>query len=130
MSANFLKVTNMDSKLETDIETIVKHYGANVQTIKFAEECAEFAAATLKSIGYSQLSLERPEAKGYFDSEWEAASKDQVKEMADVFVLARQFIQLSSVVPEFKEEIEAHMRAKVDRQLKRIEEEKKYVEGK
>lgn len=120
----------MDSKLETDIETIVKHYGANVQMIKFAEECAEFAAATLKSIGYSQLSLEHPEAKGHFDAKWDAASKNQVKEMADVFVLARQFIYLSSVVPEFKEEIEEHMKAKVERQLKRIEEEKKYVEGK
>ena len=130
MSANFSKVTNMDSKLKTDIETIAKHYGPNVQMIKFAEEAAEFSAATLKNVVYSQLAVEHEEAKGHFDNKWDIAAKDSIKEMADVFVLVKQFEYFASVTPEFEALLEENMKAKVERQLKRIEEEKKYVEGK
>lgn len=129
MSANFSKVTNMDSKLKTDIETIAKHYGPNVQMIKFAEEAAEFSAATLKNIVYSQLAVEHEEAKGHFDHKWDIASKDSIKEMADVFVLVKQFEYYASVTPDFKEMLEENMKVKVERQLKRIEEEKKFIEG-
>lgn len=120
----------MDSKLKTDIETIAKHYGPNVQIIKFAEECAEFAAAVLKNCYYSTLAVEHKEAKGHFDAKWDAASKDSIKEMADVFVLMGQFEHFATTTPDFKEMLKEYMDAKVKRQLARIEEEKKYVEGK
>ncbi len=127
MSANFSKVINMDSKLKTDIETIAKHYGPNVQMIKFAEEAAELSAAVHKCIVYSELSHEHQDADKYFDAKWSTAFRLATKEMADVFILAKQFEYFASQTPEFKKDIDKFMEEKVKRQLERIEEEKAYA---
>lgn len=65
------------------------------------------------------------EKKRYFCPRAEAASEAMFRELADVMVLCRQIGYFMDVHPQFKARIEELMEEKCDRQLRRIEEEKR-----
>ena len=112
--------------LQEKIEIIADHYCLNIQSLKLAEECAEYAAAIQKGQIYCQLADNSGEkAFCYFNDLADKAGASCRKELADVLVLSRQIEYLMNDEPEFKEEIERLMNEKANRQLTRIEAEPK-----
>lgn len=111
-----------------DYIKIARHYGLDFQQLKLAEECAEYAAATLKSIGYQMLmsKADTERNRKHFLEKWTASKAEANKELADVLVLAHQINWLldHEASMEFRERIEKNMEDKVRRQIYRIEEEK------
>ena len=106
------------------IRTIAEHYGLFVQLTKLAEECAEYAAAHTKVMGYYVLANEKPDKAHYFTRMAIRTGLERLKEFADVIVLVEQIKYLlgdsSSLL---RVELEEHMTKKVNRQLKRIRKE-------
>lgn len=90
---------------EKDLETICQHYGIRKQIKKLSEEVFELQEAVI-------------------DNEWDVdGNTDHIaEELADVVVLWEQ-IRLHYEVP--IQVIQGIMKEKIERQLKRIKEEKK-----
>jgi len=94
-----------DIYITTAAGEILKHYGADNQLDKLAEECAEFAAARLKNrISPSQ-----------------EAADHEMDELADVIVMLEQIVQ--SQKPAQGRRLAGHVMVKLDRQLRRISQE-------
>ena len=91
--------------IEKDLETICQHYGIRKQLKKLSEEVFELQEAVI-------------------DNEWDVdGNTDHIaEELADVMVLWEQ-IRLHYEVP--IQVIQGIMKEKIERQLKRIKEEKK-----
>ena len=119
----------MNKELETKLKTIADHYGLEIQSIKLAEEAAEFSASLIKVVGFDRLSFDEfikdGKNEGYFDRFSDKAREKMVEELVDVIVVAEQVKYLLEKEPEFKT-IERLMTEKVNRQLKRIKKEKNY----
>lgn len=115
-------------ELKRGIRTIADHYGLNIQTIKLAEECSEYASSYFKFIGYSHCESGLP-AKDYFNEKKKLACTVNMRELADVMIMTKQIEYLMNQPKNYwlKDMIETYMSEKVERQLKRIEEEKKYA---
>lgn len=117
----------MNKKLKKKLRIIADHYGLFVQLTKLAEECAEYAAAHTKVMGYFELAKEKPNKAHYFTRLAIRTGLERMKELADVVVLVEQVKYLcgdsSSLL---RAELEEHMTKKVNRQLKRIRKEKKH----
>lgn len=106
---------------------IADFYGLEVQAIKLAEECAEFAASSSKVFYYYNLLDDRsstPVSRAGVREQFEIAREQNAEELADVLLMARQMEYLIDQRPEFREKIDKLMGAKIERQLKRMEEEK------
>lgn len=106
---------------------IADFYGLEVQAIKLAEECTEFAASSSKVFYYYSLLDDRsstPVSRAIVREQFEIAREQNAEELADVLLMARQVEYLLEGEPELKEKIDKLMEAKIERQLKRMEEEK------
>lgn len=116
----------MNRELETKLKTIADHYGLGIQMKKLAEECGEYAASSLKTAVYIDMKNNGHTAE-YCYEKIDKSQDESLKEMADVLVLTKQIeYLLVKEAPELKETIERLMTEKVNRQLKRIENEKNY----
>lgn len=117
----------MNKKLKKKLRTIADHYGLFVQLTKLAEECAEYAAAHTKVMGYLELVKEKPNKANYFRHLAIRTELERMKELADVVVLVEQIKYLCGETSSgLRMELEEHMTKKVNRQLKRIKKEKNY----
>ena len=106
---------------------IADHYGLEVQAVKLVEECAEFSASSSKVFYYISLLDDRsntPISRAIVREQFEIAREQNAEELADVLLMARQMEYLIDQRPEFREKINKLMEAKIERQLKRMEEEK------
>lgn len=115
-------------ELNEKIEAIADKYGLNIQSVKLAEECAEYAAATLKIVYYQLLNdnslilgLDRKIVAEKLD---EARGKG-TEELADVLLLSRQLEYIINKYQEARETMDKLMSEKADRQLERIKESSK-----
>lgn len=117
-------------KIEEKIKAIADHYGPEVQLMKLIEECAELTAAASKWQVYEAM-MDKDHPEEYCRPKQESAEHEIRKELADVLVVARQMLyfmeQRDPALKDSFDEIRYHMKAKCDRQLKRIEEEKSYA---
>lgn len=114
----------MNKKLKKKIITIAEHYGLFVQLTKLAEECAEYAAAHTKVMGYYELAKEKPDKAKYYKYRAMRFELDRMKELADVVVLVEQIKYLcGDYFSGLRMELEEFMTKKVNRQLKRIRKE-------
>lgn len=117
----------MNKKLRKKIRTIADYYGLFVQLTKLAEEASEYAAAHTKVLGYFELAKEKPNKAKYFKYLAMRTELERTKELADVVVLVEQIKYLCGGSSScLRMELEEFMTKKVNRQLKRIEKEKKY----
>ncbi|WP_293705584.1 hypothetical protein [uncultured Parasutterella sp.] len=109
------------------LKQIADHYGLEVQVAKLAEECAEFSASNHKVLYYHCL-LDDPNptrvSKAIVREQFETAREQNAEELADALLVAKQVEYLIEGYPELKEKIDKLMEAKIERQLKRMEEEK------
>ena len=115
-------------KLNEKIEAIADKYGLNIQSVKLAEECAEYAAATLKIVYYQLLndnSLILGLDKKIVAEKLDEARGKGTEELADVLLLSRQLEYIINKYPEAKETMDKLMSEKADRQLERIKEGRK-----
>ena len=108
------------------LKQIADFYGLEIQVAKLAEECAEFSAAVFKHDYYEEL---RHESSARFNLDLIAkksieAHEKMIEELADVLLMARQVEYLLEGEPELRAKIDKLMEAKIERQLKRMEEEK------
>lgn len=107
------------------LKQIADYYGIEIQSVKLAEECAEYSAAGIKALYY--MTLSEVNCSAVFDSdaiyaEHLKACDKSTEELADVLLMARQMEYLIDQRPEFREKINKLMEAKIERQLKRMEE--------
>ena len=115
-------------KLNEKIEAIADKYGLNIQSVKLAEECAEYAAATLKIVYYQLLndnSLILGLDKKIVAEKLDEARGNGTEELADVLLLSRQLEYIINKYPEARETMDKLMSEKADRQLERIKESSK-----
>lgn len=110
--------------MKEKIIKIADHYGLDVQAVKLAEECAEYVAAMLKGLVCKKLQKYHEASKEYFSDKEVKAAEAFFKELADVLIVAKQVEYLIEKEPEVKKLVLMDMEEKLDRQLKRIEEEK------
>lgn len=116
----------MTEELKEKLKAIADHYGLGVQMTKLAEECAEYAASSLKAAVYIDM-INDGHPLEYCYLKLEQAQDSSLKEMADVLVLTKQIeYLLEKEAPELKETIECLMTEKANRQLARIEQEKNH----
>ncbi len=103
-----------EDKTYTKIFTIANHYGENQQREMLIEECAELIQAVQK--------LKRRE-KEVLDIKETTAYQNYLEELADVSIMVEQMLYFLSAKEylDFTQIVEN----KLDRQLKRIEEEEK-----
>ena len=97
----------MDAK---KIEEILKHYSPEAQTIQAIEELGELQAELARILN--------GKTGDYFGR---INTKDLKSEMADVYIMILQLMIIYDIDPE---EFDAEMAFKLDRQMKRISEEK------
>ena len=95
--------------MKNELKTIGLHYGFEAQSQMFIEEMSELTKALCKYNRTDNL-LEKHNL-------WD----DIEEELADVLVLAGQFLEIWAD----KDNVDAIVKAKVERQLKRIYEEEK-----
>lgn len=110
------------------LKQIADFYGLEIQAAKLAEECAEFAASSSKVFYYYSLLDDRsstPVSRAIVREQFEIAREQNAEELADVLMVAKQVEYLLEGEPELRAKIDKHMEAKIERQLKRIEEEKR-----
>ncbi len=130
MDETEIKVTKeFLEKLIHSIRTIAGHYGMEVQLAKLAEEAAEYAAAFTKIKVYETM-ISEGHNEGYCLDKRDKAIFEMLKELADVLQVANEVQALMKEDPEFESLLYLLMDAKAKRQLKRIEEEKKYASQK
>lgn len=106
------------------LKQIADYYGIEIQSVKLAEECAEYSAACIKALYY--MTLSEANCSAAFDSyaliaEHLKARDKSTEELADVLLMARQMEYLIDQRPEFREKVDKLMEAKIERQLKRME---------
>lgn len=108
------------------LKRIADFYGLEIQVAKLAEECAEFSAAVFKLDYYEELRHESSARfnLGLIGKKSIEAHKKMIEELADVLLMARQVEYLLEGEPELRAKIDKLMEAKIERQLKRREEEK------
>ena len=111
--------------MQNKIATIAEHYGLENQLTKMAEECAEYSASVLKCRFYTDLIQTSRAKMKHFGPKADIAGEEMFKELADVMVLCRQIEYFMDTHPPFKARIEELMEEKCNRQLRRIEEEKR-----
>lgn len=101
-----------DDSNKQKIQTIADHYGFRKQSMMMMEECSELQKAICKW---------HREYDGSFKSESSDCQErtDIIEELADVIIMAKQLTYLLSAEDEISERIEF----KLDRQLRRMEEE-------
>ncbi len=87
---------------EKKIETILRHYSPEAQTVKAIEELAELQAELAKTLNH------------------QGDAEALKSEMADVYIMILQLMIIYDIDPE---EFETEMAFKLDRQMKRIAEE-------
>lgn len=115
-------------ELNEKIEAIADKYGLNIQSVKLAEECAEYAAVTLKIVYYQLLndnSLILGLDKKIVAEKLDEARVKGTEELADVLLLSRQLEYIINKYPEANETMDKLMSEKADRQLERIKEGRK-----
>lgn len=98
--------------MKENLLKIINHYGIKSQQKKLAEEVYEFQEAVAdceSAYWYSPIQLN----KSY--------EEHVVEELADVMVMLKQFQYYYDITDE---QVENIMKQKIERQLKRIEEEK------
>ena len=115
-------------ELNEKIEAIADKYGLNIQSVKLAEECAEYAAISLKIL-YYRLLLDHSDRLG-LDPDIVSQKLDEAREkgtgeLTDVLLLSRQVEYFINQHKESKETIDKLMSEKADRQLERIKESSK-----
>ena len=98
--------------MKKDLLTIIKHYGIENQLKYIHSEYFELDEAILKFENHDFANWTA--SKNMF-------TKDIAEEIADVMVMLKQFQYYYDIE---EEDIEAIMKKKIDRQLKRMEEEK------
>lgn len=79
---------------------IADFYGLQVQAIKLAEECAEFAASSSKVFYYYSLldgGSSTPVSRAGVREQFETAREQNAEELADVLLMARQVSTCSKV---------------------------------
>ena len=112
-------------ELNEKIESIAAEYGFDIQAVKLAEECAEYAAISLKIL-YYRLLLDQSDMLGLdpdiISKKLDEAREKGTEELTDVLILARQVENFITKQPEARKMIDKLMNEKVDRQLKRIKE--------
>lgn len=113
--------------LDKKLKKIADYYGLEVQLNKLAEECAEYAAASLKWQWYWDHMTSRNYAP-CISKAVKTARETKINELGDVLLLAIQVEYLLDTKPDLKEEIRKNMEFKADRQLKRIKQYKKESE--
>lgn len=111
-------------ELVQKMRSIAGHYGLEVQMAKLAEEAAEYAAAFTKIKVYETMSSEGHN-EAYCMDKRDKAFFEMLKELADVLLVANEVQALVNGYPEVESILFTLMDAKAERQLKRIEEEKK-----
>lgn len=109
--------------LDEKIKKIADYYGLEVQLNRLAEECAEYAAARLKYQWYFDRYMYAGDKSPSTLAAMNAAEKECEKELSDVFTVVSQFKVYMRRDSELKQRILKNMEFKVDRQLKRIEQE-------
>lgn len=117
----------MDRTMEMNekVEAIAEKYGINIQSVKLAEECAEYAAAMLKIVYYQLLNDDRRILgldKEVIEKKLNEARERGTEEMADVLLLSRQIEHIINKYPEARETVDKLMSEKADRQIERIKE--------
>lgn len=115
-------------KLNEKIEAIADKYGFDIQAVKLAEECAEYAAISLKIL-YYRLLLDHSDRLG-LDPDIVSRKLDEAREkgtgeLTDVLLLSRQVEYFINQHKESKETMDKLMAEKADRQLERIKESSK-----
>lgn len=110
--------------LHEKLTYIAEHYGLDTQLIKLGEEGAEFAAASLKNIGFV-LRMMNGETSPELIKKRQEANAEEIKELADVLLVSRQIEHLILSEPAFEKQLTQLMNEKADRQLSRIKEETK-----
>lgn len=113
--------------MKDKLKQIADHYGIQIQTVKLVEECAEFSASSSKVFYYISLlegTSHAPISRADVREQFEIAREQNVEELADVLLMARQVEYLLEGEPVLRAKIDKLMEAKIERQLKRMEEEK------
>mgnify|MGYP000862269134 CR=1 FL=1 len=108
----------MDQKSAKDLKAIIKiasHYGQVKQTQQTVEECSELIQAICKSW---RTTPETPAP------EFEQTREHIIEEMADVQIMLWQLYYL--MIPD-SDEMDRRISEKLERQLKRIEEERNEI---
>lgn len=101
-----------DESNKQKIQTIADHYGFKNQSMMMIEECSELQKAICK------WHRERGDSLLSESSDYQERT-DIIDELADVIIMAKQLSYLLSAEDEVSEQIEF----KLDRQLRRMEEE-------
>lgn len=113
--------------MKTKLDLIRECYGFEAQLIKLAEECAEFSAAIHKRHYYERL-VEESGDRGLdpmvMHGEHRAAEEKVWEELTDVLIAADHIQSFYMKMPWLRDTIASHWEHKVNRQLKRMEEEK------
>lgn len=129
-TSRYIAAFFMGGKMELNekIEAIADKYGFNIQSVKLAEECAEYAAATLKIVYYQLLN----DNSLILGLDWKIVAEklDEARgkgteELADVLLLSRQLEYIINKSPEARETMDKLMSEKADRQIERIKEGRK-----
>lgn len=100
--------------MENKIKEIADHYKIEKQQRQLAEECAELIQATSKYMRYREQS--------YASSNDWTYIQNVIEEIADVEIMLEEMKYLLNINKDAIEQIKAN---KIERQLKRIQEEKK-----
>lgn len=113
--------------MKTKLDLIRECYGFEAQLIKLAEECAEFSAAIHKRHYYERL-VEESGDRGLdpmvMHGEHRAAKEKVWEKLTDVLIAADHIQSFYMKMPGLRDTIASHWEHKVNRQLKRMEEEK------
>lgn len=102
----------IEKGIDPRIKQIADNYGAYNQKIQAVEECAELIQAIAK--------LNRASS----NEEWDGAEKDIIGEIADVEIMIKQLKYLMQLK---ESDIEQEIDKKLNRQIKRIEDEKNEI---
>lgn len=103
---------------ETKIKTIADHYGKPAQAVILMEECAELVVAMSKVLRAEDAVLSNPTDTSV--ASLDRALQNLKSEMADVLIMIDQIIYLTDIPAD---DIYQVVNYKLDRQLRRIEEE-------
>lgn len=98
----------MTNEQKTKCAEIIAHYGVNKQRRQLCEECAELIQATIKLDRLTENGKPNMEAYSHF-----------CEELVDVMIMIEQMRQTVSA-----NLVNSYVEQKLDRQMKRIEEEK------
>lgn len=116
-----MKKTLSDQELHEKIKRVAEYYGLEIQLEKLAEECSEYAAFQLKK-EYLISAISNGRGGKSCNEQMDDCQENNFRELADVLVVSEQIKYLLLSEPEFNEKIKGFMNEKINRQLRRIEE--------